>query len=195
MIPGSNLTQDEIHFLLGSGISIAGLVSRCVTRLTNTSPAQLELRINVDLFPEVVDIHDVSSRLHSRNGKLCRQRLKDTVEVLKRIKSAEKDEMRVLTERDVSQGNGFGKQFCLVTHENDGKPTRNYWIQICCFPCCSCDDFYTRHTRGKPYLPCKHLFWIFKNIFGLDLHTSLVVKQPIWTIGEVSEILLRQRLI
>jgi len=118
-----------------------------------------------------------------------RHRVGETLEQEKRVLASSNEEMRVVQHREVLSGTGFGKQLLIATHESNGQILKRYWIQICCFPCCSCDDFYKRHTRGKAYMACKHLFWVYKNIFCMELKSNMVVRQPVLTIGEVQELI------
>jgi len=97
----------------------------------------------------------------------------------------------VLSERDVFQGNGRGSQISVITHEKNGLD-RIYWIQIYVFPCCSCADFVNRHNRGRPYLACKHIFWVYMTVYRLDLQSSALIMQGMLTVGEVTEILNRR---
>ena len=95
-------------------------------------------------------------------------------------------------EKDITEGNGWGKQLLVQNYVQDSMKLSQYWVQVCIFPSCSCEDFWRRHSHSKPYLPCKHIFWVYKNRFHLDLHNSTLVNQPILTVGEVQYIIQRQ---
>jgi hypothetical protein len=136
-----------------------------------------------------VFMDDPTRKLTSRNGRDCRQRNLNTIEFRKRKLAAIHQDMRVIAEVTVVHGNGWGKQYCLLTQGGSRNIPSKYWIQLCCFPCCSCPDFHRRHTRSLPYLPCKHILWLYKNIFHLDLESSGIVMQPILSIAEVRYLL------
>ena len=42
---------------------------------------------------------------------------------------------------------------------------------------------------------CKHLYWVLKNVFGLNIELNLAVIQPVWTVGELKEVLAGQAVI
>lgn len=100
--------------------------------------------------------------------------------------------MTIRGEWEVSTGNGWGKQFKLRTHENLRTPN-NYFVQVCIFPSCSCPDFYNCHSRRQPFMPCKHLYWVYQTVFKLDVEESTLTSQAILTVGEVRLILERQQ--
>ena len=188
MSSGTNASPEELEFLLAQGLRVEGW-----TRQPSTiGPTAVDLAIDVNHFPERVSLQNPTLRLMSRNGKQCRQRQLDSAEFLKKKRSATVEVMRKVDEVTVIHGNGWGKQICIATHENDPRLAKRYWVQICVFPCCSCPDFFKRHTTNKSYMPCKHLLWTFRNTFRLDLGSSLIVKQPVLTISEVMELIGRQ---
>lgn len=179
---GTSLTDAEIsHF------REIGLINIQRDNTTETNP--FDLRIDVNLFTERVDLQDPSRRLPSRNGKLSRQRTGLTSQNLKRIASANQESMSLICEKTVTLGNRWGMQYQIRTHEENEALKSSYWVQICCFPCCSCDDFFKSHSHKRPYLTCKHLYWVYKNVFGLDLLQSSVVNQPVLSIGEIQTLI------
>lgn len=194
VVVGTNLSQREIQFLLEQGIKLQGLHTGEAPVDSSSAetvgiPSSLDLRINVDEFPEKVLISSPDYRHSRRNGRVCRIRSTDSSAHLSRVVSATREIMRIVAQRQVHHGNGTGKQFCIATHEHDNLPPKRYWVQICCFPSCSCDDFFRRHTRGKSYQACKHIYWVYKNVGRLDLTSSFIVKQPILSLTEVQSLL------
>ena len=185
VLVGTNLSIAEMDYLTQMGLRWTGQAV-----VPNANPNAVGLRINVDLFYEKINLEDPIFRLPSRNGRNSRQRFTQTSSHFTRIQSAETQRMSVIMEKDITRGNGWGKQILVQNHEGDIS-TSQYWVQVCIFPCCSCEDFWRRHSHSKPYLPCKHIFWVYKNIFHLDLHNSTLVNQPILTVREVQLILER----
>ena len=191
---GTNLSQEEIRFLLEQGLQIQGL-RRHKTPFESppedfpTVPTHLDLRVIVDDFPEKVDVNNLDFRHSKRNNRVCQNRASDSSAHVSRVQSAKLQRMRILHEIPIHTGNGAGKQYLIATHEDDNLPPKRYWVQICCFPSCSCEDFYRRHTRGKSYQACKHILWVYKTVGGLDLPSSFIVKQPILTLREVQDLL------
>lgn len=177
------MSKAELDFLLSVGILVSERLG--CSGSSEVGPTAADLVIDVDCFPERVMLDEPFFRLSSRNGKQCRQRVLVSAQFRQRIKAASDERMRVLSQKVVVQGNGWGKQFQICTHEDVPRLTKRYWVQICCFPCCSYRDFFQRHSSSKAYVPCKHLLWVFRNLFQLDLETAEVVKQPILSILEV----------
>jgi hypothetical protein len=77
------------------------------------------LQINLDNYPERIDIANLSARPLFCNQKRIRQCNAITNEHLKRIKRAESQEMRVISDCTITQGNAFGWQLCIWSHENE----------------------------------------------------------------------------
>lgn len=179
---GTSLTEEEIL-----AFREAGLIE--TQRVNNIVAHPFELRINVNHYCERVNVHDPTKRLPTRDGKLCRQRLNLTPENVKRINSALSETMSVLVQNKISSGNGWGSQFLILTNTLEHSMATKYWVQICCFPTCSCDDFYKRHSSNRPYLTCKHIYWVYRSVFGLDLMKSTLVNQPILSVSEVQTLL------
>jgi hypothetical protein len=188
---GTNLTVEEIDFLTKQGLDFCGRPH--IAGLSNEGAA---LRIDVNSYPERINIADSRTLLRSRNGKTIRLRSTITGSHRERIERAEREEMRVISEETVTEGNAFGKRFCVRTHENEENvQTKEYWVQICCFPTCSCQDYYDHHWKRSSFLLCKHLYWVLKNVFGLNIESNLAVIQPVWTVGELKEVLAGQAVI
>jgi hypothetical protein len=121
------------------------------------------------------------------------QRNSYTAKHLERIERAEREDMTVVSIQTVTEGIAYGKRVCIRTHENeDNVQTKQYWVLICCFPTCSCDDYWKHHWYKQLFLPCKHQYWVFKNIFRLDIQSNLLVIQPVWTVAELNDVLERQ---
>jgi hypothetical protein len=182
---GTNITPAKADYLERKGLDFVGQTS--VPLVTRDSSF---LRINLEDYLEPIDIANLSARPLFCNQKRIRQRNAITNEHLKRIERAELQEMRVISDCTITQGNAFGRLLCIWSHENEGSlQTKEYWVQICCFPTCSCDDFSQHHWYKQSFLLCKHLYWVYKNIFCLEICTNLLLIQPVWTVGELKKVL------
>jgi hypothetical protein len=185
---GTDLTVEEIEFLTSKGIDFEGQPA-----VRRESPHTSSLRIDLKSYPEKIDLGNLTQHLLSQNGKNIWQRSFITGKHLKRIERTEKQVMRVISEQTVSNGNAFGKHFRIWSHKNGDKLLRgDYWVQICCFPTCTCEDYFQHHGFRSSFLLCKHLYWVFKNIFRLDIQTNLLIIQPVLTVAELEGMLARQ---
>lgn len=83
---------------------------------------------------------------------------------MKRIKLSKEDHMRSISLKTVLEGSKWGKEFLEGTHKIDGIIARRYWVQICCFPSCSCDKYFNNlfQTLFRCYYMCCrcHLAWL-----------------------------------
>jgi hypothetical protein len=162
---GTALTSEEIEFLTSQGIDFEGQPT-----ISGEALQACSLRIDLNRYPEKINFVNQTQRLPSQNGKRIRQRTFIIGKHLKRIEKAEQEEMTVVAEEIVLQGNAYGRRFRIRSHENDETlPTVDYWVQICCFPTCSCEDYFRHHGYSCSFLLCKHLYWVFKHIFCLDI--------------------------
>jgi hypothetical protein len=162
---GTNLTVEEIDFLTHKGFDFVGC-----PHIAGLSPQGAALQIDVNIYPERINIANLTTCLRSRNTKAIRQRSVITMNHLIRTKKAERQEMRVISEETVTERNACGKQFCICTHQNEEKvQTKEYWVQICCFPTCSCEDYYDQHWKRSSFLLCKHVYCVIKNVLSLNI--------------------------
>jgi hypothetical protein len=81
---------------------------------------------------------------------------------------------------------------CLYSWDGGSVKIMEYWVQIFCFPTCTCDNFWKHHWYKQSFLLCKHLYWVFKHIFHLEIWTNLLIIQPVWTVGELKDVLARE---
>ena len=186
---GTDLTGAEIEFLSSQGLQFVGHPRIADLPLQDGS----SLRIDVNTYPERIDITNPTLRIPFRNSVRVRQRNSYTAKHLERMERAEREDMTVVSIQTVMEGNAYGKRLCIRTHEReDNIQTKEYWVQICCFPTCSCDDYWKHHWYKHRYLPCKHQYWVFKNVFRLNIQENLLVLQPVWTVAELNDVLERQ---
>ena len=52
-----------------------------------------------------------------------------------------------------------------------------YEVHIAMAPMCTCKDFAERAAQGRPYLACKHIYFIFLRYFGLDVNHNMFIHQ------------------
>ena len=60
-------------------------------------------------------------------------------------------------------------------------------------PFCTCPDFQRRETEKKPYLACKHLYFVYTQILGLDRNEHMIIHQPALSERDISFILSQGR--
>lgn len=192
---GTHLRDEEVDFLVQNGIILEGFGGpnnaneAFVPGTPFPGASVIDLRINVNTFQEKVVLDAELFRFSTRNGRRVRSRACLSAEHLKRIKSSEEETKRVITEKSVDGGNGWGKQVLIGCHELDGRIPRRYWVQICCFPSCSCDDFFKGHTHNVAYVPCKHIYWVFRIRCSWRIRLETHLSHPVLTVGEVRQLL------
>jgi hypothetical protein len=101
---GTNLTIQEIDFLMHKGLDFVGC-----PHITGLSPEGAALQIDVNSYPKRISIANLTTRLQSRNDKKIRQRSVITGNHCKRIVRSEREEIRVISEETIIERNAFGK--------------------------------------------------------------------------------------
>jgi hypothetical protein len=121
---GTNLTVKEIAFLTHKGLDFVGR-----PHIAGLSPQGAAPLIDVNIYPESINIADLTTCLRSRNTKAIGQKNVIIVNHCKRIKRAEQEELRIISDETVTKENAFGKRFCVCTHKNSNKiQTKEYWV-------------------------------------------------------------------
>ena len=46
---------------------------------------------------------------------------------------------------------------------------------------CSCRDFMDRVTEGKPFFACKHMYYVYLHVCGMDANVNMYVHQQLLT--------------
>lgn len=101
-------------------------------------------------------------------------------EAEKRITAAEALEGTLLQENIIQES--FHVVFIVMTQET-------YVVHIKAEPSCTCPDFQKRERDQKPYLACKHLYFIYIKVLGLHRNKHMVIHQPTLSTEELSFIL------
>lgn len=70
---------------------------------------------------------------------------------------------------------------------------QSYDVQIASHPACTCPDFQKRVMGVKPYLACKHIYFIFLRVMGLDQNTNMFIHQPMLSERDLFQALSRER--
>ena len=70
---------------------------------------------------------------------------------------------------------------------------QEYFIHLMENPWCTCADFMGRETRGKSYLACKHIFFVYLRVLGLNKIQDMEIQQPTLSQADVSKMLSRPR--
>ena len=84
----------------------------------------------------------------------------------KRIDSAISMEARIRGNEVLKEGK---HEKFLVSTSLSKVRNEVYEAHIAMAPMCSCRDFAERAAQGRPYLACKHIYYIFLRYFGLDI--------------------------
>ena len=66
-----------------------------------------------------------------------------------------------------------------------------YFIHIMENPWCTCPDFMGRETRGKSYLACKHIYFVYLRVLGLNKTQDMEIHQPTLSQADVTKMLSR----
>lgn len=124
-----------------------------------------------------------------RNG---RYRPHVSKEALKRIESAANMTARVLSTKVVRTRE---HEVFEIETSHSRIEGRTYRVTISTNPSCTCPDFMFRSTRDKSFLACKHMYFVYMRIFGLDQNHSMHIHQPMLSKIEVFRVLSRARLL
>ncbi|KAL3683469.1 hypothetical protein R1sor_001491 [Riccia sorocarpa] len=176
---GTHLTQEEVDFLTKNGFT---LVQRPDANMNqrDTFPTEAEIKVLVEAYPEEVHSHARNFRFKTSGGRRCRQKTTPSTSCLKRLERARSSQMRLIQTWEVPTVTGTAN---FSSGENPSDQ-RHYIVRVCCFPSCSCKDFWEREVRLQTYVACKHIYWVFLNVFGL-LPSADKIHQPVLTLEEV----------
>ncbi|KAL3675169.1 hypothetical protein R1sor_025117 [Riccia sorocarpa] len=188
VMTGTNLSQAEVDFLTGNGIILVHRI-RVEAAPMRDFPTVTEIRINVDAYPQKIGSVAPDFVYNQRGSKGCRRKSVPSNDCQTRLQSARTTTMMLSGEWTVTEGNGYGKVFRISTHLDED--IRNYLVQLCCFPACSCGDFFERESRLRTFFPCKHLYWVYMNILGLRPGSS-IMHQPVFSRLELDILLSMQ---
>lgn len=81
----------------------------------------------------------------------------------------------------------------VIKTDSSADSNIQYEVHIATNPLCTCLDFQKQHLEGKSYLACKHLYFVFLRVMGLDQNNNMFVHQPILRDVEVFQVLTRNR--
>ena len=73
------------------------------------------------------------------------------------------------------------------------KSGQEYFIHLMENPWCTCPDFMGRETRGKSYLACKHIYFVYLRVLGLNKNQDMEIHQPTMSHADVSKMLSHPR--
>lgn len=69
----------------------------------------------------------------------------------------------------------------------------SYEVHIKAEPSCSCPDFQKRDTMHKCFVACKHMYFVYVHILGLQPKEHMAMHQPTLSIMDITFILGQQR--
>ena len=78
--------------------------------------------------------------------------------------------------------------FKILTHDI-------YEVHIKKEPICSCADFKRREINGKSYLACKHIYYVYTQVLGLQQNQHMIIHQPVLNERDLHFILSQKRCI
>lgn len=70
-----------------------------------------------------------------------------------------------------------------------------YDVHITAEPFCTCPDFQKREEKKKSFLACKHMYFVYLRVFGLDQHQHMSMHQPRLQTKDLHFILAQPRLL
>ena len=68
-----------------------------------------------------------------------------------------------------------------------------YDVHVNMEPFCTCTDFQGREKASKPFLACKHLYFIYVKILGLDGKQHIIIHQSTLNDNDLTFILSQPR--
>lgn len=146
---GTNLDASEIEMLQANGFVIAYAGSNSLSNKTNAGGIANQSAI----------------RPKYRDGKVVKWRSKLTKDFFDNIEKGRTLHAELIREAIIICNESH--TFFLSTEGSKAKGL-NYSITLSDFPRCSCEGFQKRESKRLPYVPCKHMYYIFLQILGLD---------------------------
>ncbi|KAL3680346.1 hypothetical protein R1sor_023302 [Riccia sorocarpa] len=184
VLTGTDLSQEEVDFLTERGIQLVHQVPRTIP-VAIDQPSVLDIQINVDAYPQKVISAAPDFHFQARGTKPCRRKTSPSGACSKKLQRARTTTMMLTGSWSVSEGNGYGRMYRISTHLN--ADVRSYIVQLCCFPTCSCGEFFERESRRSSFFPCKHIYWIYLNVLGLRPDAN-IMHQPVFSKNEVDKL-------
>lgn len=174
---GTKLVQSEVEMLTAAGF---------------------QLEVKVASVSNVADVsgpkqgvgHNKADHSNTRDNKRPRHRTKVSKMAQARIEKALTLNASVLTEKVVLQSQ---HEIFEIETESSLKVGIRYDVHIHANPSCTCPDFQKRVVGRKPYTACKHIYFVFLRILGLDQLSNMFVHQASLSEAEVFQALTRER--
>lgn len=141
----------------------------------------IRTKANIEVTPDRTVRHDMGSASSSRRKKWRHGISKDAY---KRIEAANSMEGTFLQEKTVSHGQH------VVFHIQS---EHLYEVHIKADPTCTCPDFQKRQTLQKPFLACKHMYFVYLHVLGLQEKEHLIIHQPMLSSRDLAFILAQAR--
>ena len=69
------------------------------------------------------------------------------------------------------------KEIYIIQSYESNKEGATYQVTIGTEPSCSCVDF-SRNLSMKKYIPCKHMYFVYLHVKGLDVNENMFIHQP-----------------
>ena len=183
---GTNLTDKEVETLLEGGYQVEQQFNNgaCPSHnQTNVASSSTKTGNN--------NPHSTSSgSVMMRNGIRVKYRTSISEEVEKKITLALKMKARIIEE--VCRSEHIHEIF-KVESKGDNAHIGIYDVHVKDEPSCTCPDFVDRESKKKPYLACKHLYFVFLRVLGLSQNENMFIHQPILSNRDLYNALSRPR--
>ncbi|KAL3679712.1 hypothetical protein R1sor_022668 [Riccia sorocarpa] len=117
VLTGTDLSQEEVDFLTERGIQLVHRVPRTIPVATDW-PSGLEIRINLDAYPQKVNSVAPDFHFPARGTKNCRRKTSSSMECLKRLQLARTSTMMLTGSWSVPKAAGLEKAFAAAGIHN-----------------------------------------------------------------------------
>lgn len=176
---GTNLTNEEVKFLLFASVPISGVQPHpTIPSASIMMPYPFELWIDMISFLKSPNFANPEMHPQSQNKHQYKTRNSLSNTHRKKIADALKLHLKIRSKATVEDRNIWGFRFSTV------KPWENIGFRFALFhPARVRTSMVERYN--KPYVPCKHILWVFKDVHGLALWASNIILQLVLSISEV----------
>ena len=153
---------------------ICNNITQCPPRIPSVWPIEKGTNLTPSELKTLEDAGYIIKKCAVKEKNATRYRSGISIPASKRIESAISMEAQI-EEHSVIKAN-MHEKFCVRTATSQVRG-EVYEIHIASNPMCTCGDFTSRTAEGKPYMACKHIYFLFLRYFGLDVNHSMFIHQ------------------
>ncbi len=183
---GTNVTSDEVQTLLEGGYQV-----ECIT--TNPSPATPRVCVSNEANTPNRCVQAAmaqgATQTTMQDGVRVQYRPSISNDVARKITLALA--MKATVVEEISRAHGVHEVFKVESLGENGH-VGLYSVSICKEPSCTCPDF-TIVAKQKPYLACKHLYFVLLRVLGLSQNENMFIHQPIVNEADLFKALTQDR--